>query len=235
MADLNARIKPKKSSTAGEVPQSADLEVSEIAVNNADGKLFVKHTDNSIKEISGGTDITTESIDALNDVDTTTATPTDGQVLTWVDANSQWEPADAAGGSSSLEGLSDTAIVGPASGDLLQYFVQGTATEAAIFPYDTDYLDAGGLEGSPITTSSTGGTTIDGAQAKYGGASLLIDTATGSGVVYPNTPAFDISQGLQNESDKLLFLNHIVKQIKLAEPRVVDVQSQLKQDNNITV
>jgi hypothetical protein len=54
MADLNARIKPKKSSTTGEVPQAADLEVAELAVNTADGKLFVKHTDDSIKEISGG-------------------------------------------------------------------------------------------------------------------------------------------------------------------------------------
>ena len=54
MADLNARIKPKKSSTAGEVPLAADLEVAELAVNTADGKLFVKHTDASIKEISGG-------------------------------------------------------------------------------------------------------------------------------------------------------------------------------------
>jgi len=100
MADLNARIKPKKSSTTGEVPQAADLEVAEIAVNTADGKLFVKHTDDSIKEISGGTDITTESIDALSDVDTSTTAPTDGQVLTWVDANSKWEPADAGGGGS---------------------------------------------------------------------------------------------------------------------------------------
>ena len=54
MADLTARIKPKKSSATGEVPQAADLEVAEIAVNTADAKLFVKHTDNSIKEISGG-------------------------------------------------------------------------------------------------------------------------------------------------------------------------------------
>lgn len=52
--DLTARIKPKKSSTTGEVPQASDLEVAELAVNTADGKLFVKHTDNSIKEISGG-------------------------------------------------------------------------------------------------------------------------------------------------------------------------------------
>lgn len=54
MADLNARIKPKKSSTASEVPQAADLEVAELAVNTADGKLFTKHTDGSIVEISGG-------------------------------------------------------------------------------------------------------------------------------------------------------------------------------------
>jgi len=53
MAELNSRIKPKKSSVSGEVPQSADLEVAELAVNTADGKLFVKHTDNTIKEISG--------------------------------------------------------------------------------------------------------------------------------------------------------------------------------------
>jgi hypothetical protein len=113
MADLNARIKPKKSSTAGEVPQAADLEVSEIAVNTADGKLFVKHTDDSIKEISGGTDITTESIDALSDVDTSTTAPTDGQVLTWVNANSKWEPADAAsGGATSIDDLSDVETEG---------------------------------------------------------------------------------------------------------------------------
>lgn len=54
MSEHIARIKPKKSSVAGEVPLVTDLEVAELAVNTADGKLFVKHTDNSIKEISGG-------------------------------------------------------------------------------------------------------------------------------------------------------------------------------------
>ena len=38
------------------------------------------------------------SLDSLSDVDATTTLPTDGQVLTWVDANGQWEPADASGG-----------------------------------------------------------------------------------------------------------------------------------------
>ncbi len=53
MAELNARIIAKASATSGEAPLAADLEVAEIAVNTADGKLFTKHTDDSIKEISG--------------------------------------------------------------------------------------------------------------------------------------------------------------------------------------
>ena len=53
MAELNAPIIAKASATAGEVPLASDLEVAEIAVNTADGKLFTKHTDDSIKEISG--------------------------------------------------------------------------------------------------------------------------------------------------------------------------------------
>ena len=53
MAELNAPIIAKASATAGEVPLATDLEVAEIAVNTADGKLFTKHTDDSIKEISG--------------------------------------------------------------------------------------------------------------------------------------------------------------------------------------
>jgi len=56
MAELNARIIAKASATAGEVPSAGDLEVAELSVNTADGKIFTKHTDDSIKEISGSGD-----------------------------------------------------------------------------------------------------------------------------------------------------------------------------------
>lgn len=46
-------IKLKRSSTASDTPTASDLEVGELAINTADAKLFTKHTDNSIKEISG--------------------------------------------------------------------------------------------------------------------------------------------------------------------------------------
>lgn len=54
MPEFNAPIKPKKSSTASEVPQAGDLEVAEIAINTADGLMWTKHTDNSIVQIGGG-------------------------------------------------------------------------------------------------------------------------------------------------------------------------------------
>lgn len=51
-----SKILTKRSTTPSAVPVSGDLDVGELAVNTADGRLFTKHTDNSIKEIgaSGG-------------------------------------------------------------------------------------------------------------------------------------------------------------------------------------
>lgn len=48
--------------------------------------------------LSWATPSTVGSIGDLSDVDTTTTPPTDGQVLTWVNADSEWQPANSAGG-----------------------------------------------------------------------------------------------------------------------------------------
>lgn len=112
MADLNARIKPKKSSTASEVPLASDLEVSEIAVNTADGRLFTKHTDNSIVEIGGAI-----ALDDLTDVDTTTVAPSNGDILQYDGSNwvtgvgnssivdgGNWESGTSTGGGLLVDG-----------------------------------------------------------------------------------------------------------------------------------
>lgn len=155
MADLNARIKPKKSSTASEVPLASDLEVAEIAVNTADGRLFTKHTDNSIVEIGGGG---ATAIDDLTDVDTSTTPPTDGQVLTWDNANSQWEPANApSGGATAIDDLTDvdTTTVAPSNGDILQYDGSNWVTGVG----NSSIVDGGNWESG---TSTGGGLLVDG-------------------------------------------------------------------------
>ena len=42
----------KKNSSAGNEPSASDLSAGELAVNTADGKLFTKHTDGTIKTIA---------------------------------------------------------------------------------------------------------------------------------------------------------------------------------------
>ena len=72
---------------------------------------------------------TTDSINVLADVDTTTAAPTDGQLLSWDNANSKWVPADAA-----IQGLTfDTAIKTASfvAVSMKGYFVD-TATTGAV-------------------------------------------------------------------------------------------------------
>lgn len=67
-----ATLITKKSSTSGVVPQPTDLQVGELAVNTADGKLFTKHTDDSIVDLSGSGSMTGQPIFISNTAPSTT-------------------------------------------------------------------------------------------------------------------------------------------------------------------
>jgi hypothetical protein len=45
-------IKIKRSSVPGKIPDSNDLQIGELAVNTADGIIYTKHSDNTIKAVS---------------------------------------------------------------------------------------------------------------------------------------------------------------------------------------
>lgn len=113
MADYLGPIKPKKSSTTGEVPSAADLEVAELAVNTADGKIWTKHSDGSVKElgkaqtVNGQTGDVNLGIDDLSDVDSSSTAPTQGQALVWNDSDQHWEPGTITGFSGSYNDLTD--------------------------------------------------------------------------------------------------------------------------------
>ena len=53
------KVITKKSTVAGKVPLSSDLDIGELAVNTADKKLYTKHSDGSVVLI--GTFITISS------------------------------------------------------------------------------------------------------------------------------------------------------------------------------
>ena len=63
----------KNSNTASAVPTAAVLQVGEVAVNTADGKLFTKHTDGTVKTI-GGSSSTNNVVSAAYTMPSTVAT-----------------------------------------------------------------------------------------------------------------------------------------------------------------
>jgi len=80
---MNHVIKPKRTSSAGTVPTTSNLEAGEIAINLADKKLFVRDTSNNILEL------TTRTVSSLEDVYLSGLT--DAQPLHYNTANSRWE------------------------------------------------------------------------------------------------------------------------------------------------
>lgn len=82
----------------------------------------------------------------LGDVDTSGAT--DGQVLSWDAAESQWEPATVSGGggSGTLAGLTDVNVVGVTDGQVLEWVAAGSKWEPRTV--------SGGGGGSTVTTDS---------------------------------------------------------------------------------
>lgn len=59
-----ARILHKRSSTAGVTPAATEIDLGEMAVNTADGKVFIKKTNGAVVEVGGGGSGTVTSVTA---------------------------------------------------------------------------------------------------------------------------------------------------------------------------
>ena len=123
------------------------------------------------------TKINATSIDALNDVDTTTATPSDGQVLTWDNTAGYWKPSTVSGGGGGGSGditsvVAGSGLTGGAStGDATLNVGAGSFITVAADTVAVDATDAntaskvvardasGNFSASTITASLTGNVT----------------------------------------------------------------------------
>ena len=87
------------------------------------GQALITDGSGGLSWAAPNADLSATSIDALSDVDTTTAAPTDGQALVWDNAASQWEPGTVGAdlSTSSIDALSDvdTTTVAPTDGQAL--------------------------------------------------------------------------------------------------------------------
>lgn len=109
-------------------------------------------------------DLSSISIDALSDVDTSSTPPSDGQALLWNNTNLKWEPGTVASSSGANVTISDTAPGGAQAGDLWWESDKG---RLKIYYNDTDsfqWVDASpplqqdriASATAPATATSTG-------------------------------------------------------------------------------
>jgi hypothetical protein len=128
----------------------SDVDTSGISTGQYlkwDGSNFVAST------VTAGA----SSIDALTDVDTTTSAPSNGDVLTWVQADSEWAPAAPAGG-------------GGGSGATIEYFKLNYATSGDLTSITNTTSGV-----SATITSATGGTVdIEFSSTNYPPANMLM-------------------------------------------------------------
>jgi hypothetical protein len=87
-------------------------------------------------------------IDDLSDVDTSTTAPTDGQVLTWDNANSKWEPATASGGIA----LTDISVTTNAAGTAALSYSNSTGVFSYTPPDLSSYITSYTVTQSDVTT-----------------------------------------------------------------------------------
>lgn len=88
-----------------------DYTVTEADVTQHQAALSI--TESQISDLQSYlTDINSLSIDELSDVDTTTAAPTNGQVLAWDNGNGVWAPSAAGAGDANQNVFSNVAVTG---------------------------------------------------------------------------------------------------------------------------
>lgn len=105
----------------------ADLLIGEIAWAKDTEEIYVIDDDGLggkiLSRATAEIDLTNQSIDELQDVDTSTTAPTNGEALIWNSTTSVWEPGPSLPdlASSSIDELSDvdTTTVAPAAGEAL--------------------------------------------------------------------------------------------------------------------
>ena len=95
-------------------------------------------------------DISGSSINALNDVDTATSSPSNGEGLIWNSTSGNWEPGTVSAGPVALDDLTDVTITAAATGEVLRY--NGSAWVDAQLAY-SDLSGTPSL--APVATSGS--------------------------------------------------------------------------------
>lgn len=120
-----------------------------VLTSPVNGNVLSYNGTNWINTAAPPADISGSSIGQLNDVDTTTSPPVNGEGLIWNSTSGNWEPGTVSAGPVALDDLTDVVITAAVAGEVLRF--NGTSWVDAVL----DYSD---LTGAPsLATVATSG------------------------------------------------------------------------------
>ena len=151
-----------------------------IAHSHADGKMYFAHS-TTWNALANASDVpaaySATSINALSDVDTVTAVPTNGQALVWNSVRSNWEPGTVSGGGGVTYGISAETNAGGAD---IRLTGSDASTDNLTIAAGTN-VTVTRTDANTITIASSGGSGSMAARgAVVGTTASLADAATGN-------------------------------------------------------
>ena len=192
-----AVIKPKRTSTSGNVPTTSNLETGEIAVNLADKKLYVRDTATNILEL------TTRTVESLDDVSLTSIA--DNEVLQYNSSTGNWENSALPGGvdlgavgEHILPTTTETYDLGSASKRFRDLYLSGNTINLAGATISSDGTGT-------ISISSTGVTLPANSKVTTGNTTTGIALQGAAGEVIQSVPFYTKSGGLSTANANLDF------------------------------
>jgi len=211
-------VKLKKSSVLGKIPQSADLDYGELALNYADGKLYFKDSSNVIQLFgaSSATDTLTNKTlnnSTINNTSIGATTPSTG-AFTTLNASGKTTLtgevliSNATGSGGAAEGgelhfaipTSNTTLSGPIAIDIYENrirFFETTGTNRGAY---IDLTAAGAGAGSNLLTGGSQGTSLP-SQTGNAGKYLTTDGSNLSWAAVAGSGGFPVvDAGLITES-----------------------------------
>jgi hypothetical protein len=207
-------VKLKKSSVLGKIPQSADLDYGELALNYADGKLYFKDSSNVVQLFGASTATDTLTNKTLNDstIDDTpigattpatgafTSLSATGNITAGQNLVSNFSSGDEGGEITLNKPVSNTTISTSVTIDIFQnkirFFESGGANRGAFI----DLSAATGGVGSNLLNGGSGGTSLP-SQTGNSGKYLTTDGSTLSWAAVAGSGGFPVvDAGLITES-----------------------------------
>ena len=204
--DLSSTPTPGDVVRSSVLPTHTTAGAAQAATEGA-RRLMLQNT-SGIADLSTSVDtkLTQIELDDLTDVDTTTRTPVDGDVLEWVDTTGEWQPATPSGGGGGVTSVTGTTPIASTGGTTPAISIAAATTGAAGSMSAADKTKLDGVATGAVSFPSEHCLWKGAATSGTAGSNTLSLSVTGNYVSWSTLKAYytvDVDTGTNTDADKV--------------------------------